>query len=469
MPRIFNQYVSPKMFVLFTADAVVMAGSFLLGIRLRYLGDDEAWIFYSEMPDFAYRIAIAIGVFLLLGSYNGLYSPRTFRGLSDQFFRLVQTLGVGCFVLATLYFAAPVLRVGRGAFAFGVALILVAVLCFRWLTDIWWRSVLQPEVVGIVGDGPLAAETATEVGFRRDLNMRVAGFIALRPLDVVAEAGDVEESRLLGAAADLEKIVFDNKIQRLIVADEAAAGGAAYEYLLRLRTRGVVVEDAHAVTTALTGRIPLNAVRSSWFLFSEGFRRSRYQAAFKRLADVVLSTVGLVLSLPVMAITAAAVVADSGFPALFRQERVGLNGKTFELMKFRTMRQDAEADGVARWATENDPRVTRIGGFLRKYRFDELPQFVNVIRGDMSFVGPRPERPQFVDRLRETIPYYDERHTLRPGITGWAQVCYPYGATEEDALRKLEFDLFYLKHVSILFDIAIVFQTAKIILTGRGR
>jgi len=467
MPRIFNQYVSTKMFVLFAADAVVMTIAFLAGIRLRYLGDEEAWGFYSEMPEFAYRIAVAIGVFLVLGSYNGLYSPRKFRGLADQFFRLAQTLGLGCFVLATLYFVAPLLRVGRGAFAAGVALILVAVLLFRWLTDIWWRSVLQPENVAIVGSGPLAAETAAELSFRRDLNMRVAGFVA--SLDEGAQGGYVDESRLLGVAADVERIVQDNKIQRLIVADDEVGAGSPYSYLLRVRTRGVVVEDAHAVTTALTGRIPLNSVGTQWFLFSEGFRRSRHQAAFKRLADLALSSVGLILSLPVMALTAIAVVADSGSPALFRQGRVGLNGKTFELLKFRTMRQDAEADGVARWAEEDDPRITRIGGFLRKYRFDELPQYVNVIRGDMSFVGPRPERPQFVEKLRETIPYYDERHTVRPGITGWAQVCYPYGATEEDALRKLEYDLFYLKHVSILFDIAIVFQTVKIILTGRGR
>ena len=469
MPRVFNQYVSTRMFVLLAADAVVMTTAFFVGVRLRYFGSPEDWGYYSEMPEFLYRIAVVIAVFLFLGSYNGLYSPRTFRGLSDQFFRLAQTLGIGCFVLGAIYFAFPGLRVGRGAFAFGIALILVAVLAFRWLTDIWWRSVLQPENVAIVGDGPLAAETAYEVGYRRDLNMRVAGFVAIRPLEDAVAAGHIDENRLLGSSLDVERIVQDNKIQRLIVAEDEVAAGASYDYLLKVRTRGVAVEDAHAVTTALTGRIPLNAVRSSWFLFSEGFRRSRYLAAFKRLADLSFSLVGLMLSLPVMAVTAIAVVADSGRPALFRQERVGLNGKTFRLMKLRTMRQDAEADGVARWAEENDPRLTRIGGFLRKYRFDELPQFINVIRGDMSFVGPRPERPEFVDKLRETIPYYDERHTLRPGITGWAQVCYPYGATEEDALRKLEYDLFYLKHVSILFDIAIVFQTAKIILTGRGR
>ncbi|MEZ5395111.1 MAG: exopolysaccharide biosynthesis polyprenyl glycosylphosphotransferase [Bryobacterales bacterium] len=273
----------------------------------------------------------------------------------------------------------------------------------------------------------------------------------------------------MGSADHVEEIVKTHRIQRLIVADDRGQGLVPFKHLLKVRTRGTAVEDAHAVMTSLTGRIPLNAVESSWFLFSAGFRRSRYQSAFKRLVDLVLSSIGLVCSLPIMALTAAAVKLDSRGPALFRQRRLGLNGQTFELMKFRTMREDAEADGVARWAEENDPRLTRIGGFLRKYRFDELPQFINVIRGQMSFVGPRPERPEFVERLRKTIPYYDERLTMRPGITGWAQVCYPYGATEEDALRKLEYDLFYLKNVSILFDIAIVFQTIKIILTGRGR
>ena len=469
MPRIFNQYVSTKALILFAADVVVMTAAFLIGIRVRYLGDAELWSYYSEMPEFAYRIAAAITVFLFCGYYNGLYSPRTFRGMSDQFFRLVQSLGVSCFVLATLYFAIPTLRVGRGAFSAGVLAVVVAVFAFRMMSEIWWRSIIQPENVGIVGDGPLAAETADEIGFRRDLNMRVAGFVALRPIDAVIQDGHVEEARLLGSALDVERIVRENRIHRLIVADDEPGGAVPFDFLLKVRTRGVAVEDAHAVTTALTGRVSLNAVRSSWFLFSEGFRRSRYQSAFKRIVDVVFSLVGLTVSLPVMALTALAVKLDSEGPALFRQQRVGRDGRLFELMKFRTMRADAEADGVARWAQENDPRVTRIGGFLRKYRFDELPQFVNVIRGDMSFVGPRPERPEFVERLRETIPYYDERHTLRPGITGWAQVCYPYGATEEDALRKLEFDLFYLKNVSVLFDIAIVFQTVKIVFTGRGR
>jgi exopolysaccharide biosynthesis polyprenyl glycosylphosphotransferase len=191
--------------------------------------------------------------------------------------------------------------------------------------------------------------------------------------------------------------------------------------------------------------------------------------AFKRLTDLSLSTIGLIVSLPVMFVVAAAVRLTSPGPALFRQTRVGLNGHLFEVLKFRTMRHDAELDGVARWAQEDDPRITSVGRFLRVYRLDELPQFINVIRGQMSFIGPRPERPEFVSQILQVEPLYDERHTLRPGLTGWAQVCYPYGSNLEDALRKLEYDLFYLKNVSFLFDMAIIVQTVKIVLWGRGR
>ena len=184
--------------------------------------------------------------------------------------------------------------------------------------------------------------------------------------------------------------------------------------------------------------------------------------------DLTAGIVGLVLFAPIMLIVAAAVRLDSKGPALYRQERVGYRGKTFEVLKFRSMRTDAEKNNVARWAQQNDPRVTRIGGFLRKYRLDELPQFINVIRGEMSFVGPRPERPVFVDMLRKEISYYDERHSARPGLTGWAQVRYPYGSTVEDAYRKLEYDLFYLKNMSILFDCVIIFETVRTVFTGRG-
>jgi exopolysaccharide biosynthesis polyprenyl glycosylphosphotransferase len=237
---------------------------------------------------------------------------------------------------------------------------------------------------------------------------------------------------------------------------------------VKLKVQGVTIEDAQSTMAALTGRVWLRSVRPSWFVFSDGFRRSRVGMVSKRAIDLVFSLLGLLFSAPIMLLIAVAVKLDSKGPVLYRQTRVGWKGRHFQVLKFRSMRVDAEAENGAQWALENDPRVTRVGRVLRKFRLDELPQFINVICGDMSFVGPRPERPVFVEQLRKAIPYYDERHSVRPGITGWAQVQYRYGASVEDAYRKLEYDLFYLKNTSILFDCAILFQTIRIVLDGQG-
>jgi len=228
------------------------------------------------------------------------------------------------------------------------------------------------------------------------------------------------------------------------------------------------VEDAHTTLSSLTGRIWLESIQPSWFVFTDGFRRSAATLAIKRALDLAFSMIGLVISLPIMALVAAAVRLDSKGPAIYRQKRVGLGGREFEVLKFRSMRVDAEQANGAQWARKDDPRITRVGRFVRKFRLDELPQFVNVIRGEMSFVGPRPERRVFVEQLRKDISYYDERHSVRPGLTGWAQVEYPYGATVEDAYRKLEYDLFYLKNMSIFFDCAIVLKTIRTVFTGTG-
>jgi exopolysaccharide biosynthesis polyprenyl glycosylphosphotransferase len=203
-------------------------------------------------------------------------------------------------------------------------------------------------------------------------------------------------------------------------------------------------------------------------VFSDGFQRSTLTSIIKRALDLACSIVGLVLSSPAMLLIGIAIRLDSKGPAIYRQTRVGLRGRPFEVLKFRSMRTDAEAENGAQWAQDEDPRVTRVGRFLRRYRLDELPQFVNVIRGEMSFVGPRPERPVFVEQLRQKISYYDERHSVRPGLTGWAQVSYHYGASFEDTARKLEYDLFYLKNMSVLFDCAIILKTIRIVLTGFG-
>jgi len=311
----------------------------------------------------------------------------------------------------------------------------------------------------------MASAVAAEIKARPDLGLDLVGFLEA--------PGSRSKGRLpaprIGEAVEVEESVARYRLNKLIVALDEQRGVLPVRELLRLRTRGLEIEDARQAMSALAGRIPLETVQATWFIFSGGFRRSRSGMALKRCVDLALSLLGLLFCAPLMALVAAAIPLDSPGSSLFRQLRVGYGGKPFYVLKFRTMGADAEADGVAKWAQRDDPRITRLGRWLRRYRLDELPQFLNVIRGEMSFVGPRPERPEFIEKLRLSIPYYDERHTLRPGITGWAQVRYRYGASAQDSFRKLEYDLFYLKNVGFLFDCAIVLETARIVLLGRGR
>jgi sugar transferase (PEP-CTERM system associated) len=328
-----------------------------------------------------------------------------------------------------------------------------------------WQLTTREKVVLILGDGEIAVTAARELERRVDLNFRIAGFVASER----TQRSELLQHPILGDKTELREITRDQRVSKIIVALDDLRGALPIRDLVRLRVQGIEIEDAHSALAALTGRVWLRTVRPSWFVFSTGFHRSKTTLLLKRIIDLAFGLLGFVLLSPVIILTAMAVRLDSKGPVLYRQTRVGLTGKVFNLVKFRSMQFNAECDKGAQWAQEGDPRITRVGRFIRKYRLDELPQFFNVIRGEMSFVGPRPERPCFVEELREQIPYYDERHSVRPGITGWAQVEYGYGASVEDAFRKLEYDLFYLKHLSILFDIAIVFRTVRVVLFGFGR
>jgi lipopolysaccharide/colanic/teichoic acid biosynthesis glycosyltransferase len=271
-----------------------------------------------------------------------------------------------------------------------------------------------------------------------------------------------------GASESLSRLVQRMRVDLVVVALENRRGNLPVEELLRCRLAGVAVQEKEAVYERITGKIAVEAMRPSYLIFNDGFGRSPLGEVAKRIADLTLSTLGLVFLWPVMLLTALAVRLDSRGPALFRQERVGRDGTPFTVLKFRSMRADAEKSTGAVWATENDPRVTRVGRFLRKSRLDELPQLFNVLAGDMSLVGPRPERKVFVDDLERQIPYFSQRHIVKPGLTGWAQINYPYGNTVEDALQKLQYDLFYIKNQSLLFDLSILFQTIKTVVLRRG-
>jgi sugar transferase (PEP-CTERM system associated) len=467
MIRIFNQYVSPKSVLLMFIEGALIALALLCGVRLRFWNHPEEMDALLRFPEIAEQVLVVIITFQLCFYYSDLYNLNVLRGRTEQLICLGQSLGSACLLLGAVYYLFPALLIGRGTFVISVFLVGAFVTINRVLLDRAWQIAAPKQNIAILGTHEMALNVARELTARDDLNVSLVGFIE-------AKAGDSGPSKtlfghqVLGAAEDLERLAPDHRIARIVVAMEDRRGRMPVRELVRLRVQGVRVEDAHTTMSSLTGRVWLESIHPSWFVFSEGFRRSRLNMAVKRALDLSLGLLGLIISLPLMALVALAVKLDSKGPAIFRQQRVGLGGRVFEVLKFRSMRVDAEQINGAQWATEDDPRATRVGRFIRKYRLDELPQFVNVIRGEMSFVGPRPERPMFVDQLRKDISYYDERHSVRPGVTGWAQVQYRYGATVEDSYRKLEYDLFYLKNMSIFFDCVVVLKTIRIVLTGSG-
>ena len=281
------------------------------------------------------------------------------------------------------------------------------------------------------------------------------------------ESESESKARIIGDYGQISSICKEGNVDRIIVALDERRGKFPVEELLYCRLKGIRVDDGMAFTEDLSGKLAVENLHTSSLIYSNGFRRSAIFRSVKRWFDVFLSIFGLILSLPISIGVAIAIKLDSKGPVLYRQKRVGEDGRVFKLLKFRSMQMDAEENGPV-WANSVDSRVTRIGRIIRKLRLDEMPQMVNVVKGEMSFVGPRPERPFFVDQLKKEIPYYTQRHSVKPGITGWAQIKYPYGASKEDALEKLKFDLYYIKHMSLLFDLIVILETIKTVLLGRG-
>jgi sugar transferase (PEP-CTERM system associated) len=329
------------------------------------------------------------------------------------------------------------------------------------------RSRIKPRAL-IIGAGRRAELLwqSLDEGFT---GPNVDGFVALEA--AAGAAGATPErlgGRVIGMPGDLAAYAREHRIQEIVVALDRAEAALPEQDLIRCRMSGVTVTDSASFLERVTGQVKLDQLESSWLIFSPGFRRSRLRDLAKRATDILYSVLGLLLTVPLLPILALLIRLDSRGPVFYRQRRVGLNGRTFEIYKFRSMRQDAEADGKARFARKSDDRVTRLGHFLRQSRLDELPQFFNVLKGDMSMVGPRPERPEFTADLAEKLPHYENRHSVRPGITGWAQIHYPYAVTLDDARRKLEYDLFYVKNHSLFLDLVTLLLTVRIAAGGIG-
>jgi sugar transferase (PEP-CTERM system associated) len=412
------------------------------------------------------RVGLIVGICQLCLHYADLYDlPRIQNGRAFLV-RLVLAVGATSLILALLYTWFPRWVIGPGVFLIAGVLVISLVpswrLAFAWLTS---RVAPRARLL-IVGTNPAAVELARELDDRRhELGVEIAGFADSNPERI----GRTVLGRVVGAVEDIPAMIRDTGADRIVVSLSDARGKLPMDQLLDIRLQTSVTFDYLASAyEKYTGKIAVETLRPSWFIFSTGFRKTRLLLLAKRALDVALALIGLVATAPFLVTAAGLVRLTSPGGVLYRQERVGLNGRVFTIYKLRTMRADAEAHTGPIWSTVNDPRVTPVGRFLRKTRLDELPQLWNVLRGDMSFVGPRPERPQFVTQLTAAIPFFNHRHVLKPGITGWAQVRYSYAASVDDAIEKLQYDLYYVKNLSLWLDLLILAETVKTVVRQRG-
>jgi sugar transferase (PEP-CTERM system associated) len=452
--QLFKRSVSARGLTAFSFELVLVAACLLLVTRFYGQPDD---------PAFAWRIILPTCVFFVCLYFNDFYDLTLVQSGREVLVRLLQAGGAASILLALIYFVLPALAVQGGAFIPSLLLFLAAILTWRFAFNVLIRTPQLVENILIVGTGPDAVRVARQIFDQRNFAYRIVGFAA----DGAPPSLPLGFPRVLGPASDTCTLATRYGVDRIVVAVSDRRGHLPVEELVLAKLSGVEIEEAATTYERITGKLMIENIKPSSVIFSDGFRVSRWRRLVKRAADIVFSFVGLVLSIVPMALTAIAVWLESGGPVIYRQERVGQHGRTFTLLKFRSMRLDAEKEKPV-WAQAADNRVTRVGRFIRLTRLDELPQFLNVLRGDMSFVGPRPERPYFVEMLAREIPFYHERHAVKPGVTGWAQVKYRYGSSIEDATEKLRYDLYYIKHLSVVFDLTIAFDTVKVILFGKG-
>ena len=464
MIKILNQdYAATKLFFML-GEATCIVCSILLAMFVRFGAD-----FYPMAIDIQVWGKILLVVFICQLSlyYNDLYDFRIRDTYMELGLRLVQAMGISSISLAAIYYAFPSTMLGRGVFLISIIFLFILVSSWRYLYSWTLKKQMFSEHVMIIGSGDLAQSIVHEIGTRQDSGYHIVAVVD-NPNANVDAASTMAAQPIFSDFDQIYDRVVELSVGKVVVALGENRGKFPVNELLRCKMAGIQVLDGIGFYEGLAGKILVESLRPSWLIFSQGFKKSRMTRATKRLTGIVLSVLGIIVTFPLSLLSALWIKLDSPGPIFYSQIRSGEGGKPFRLFKFRSMSCDAESDSGAIWAEEDDPRITKAGRIMRKLRIDEIPQMWNVLKGDMSFVGPRPERPEFVSKLEKIIPFYVQRMNVKPGITGWAQVSYPYTASVRDAGEKLKYDLFYIKNMNFVFDLTIMLQTIKIILWGRG-
>ncbi len=457
MVRIFGHYIPRTLFFLGLLEAAILVAAIYAGVSIRFFGTStELTAVEPIFPKALIFVLIMVAVMTALG----LYQRELREGEWGYFPRLVISFLAGFAIMSFVFYVLPSFFLGRGAFGLSFLMALTGVSLARFFYLRLAQNQMVKRRVLVLGAGSRASKVDA---LEKNGSFQVLGHLPLDGVEFIANKG-----KILSSAEPLESIVKRLRVEEIVVGIRDRRRRLPIQELLKLKLNGISIIDLSSFFERETGRIQLESLNPSWLIFGDGFKQGIFKRTVKRLFDIGASSVLLIIAAPVMAITAFLIYQEDKGPVFYRQERVGQNGRVFKLLKFRSMRPDAEGDGVPKWAQKNDDRVTGVGRVIRKIRVDELPQVFNVLKGDMSFVGPRPERPYFVEQLTKHTFYYSYRHTIKPGITGWAQVRYPYGASVEDAMEKLQYDLYYVKNNSLFLDMIILFQTARVLLWNDG-
>ena len=462
MLRLLKQYFSIRNIIFFIIEGFVIFGSFLLAILI--LTDSDSFLFDLFL---GLRIFLAVIICQICLYYNDLYDFKVASTIAEVSIRLFQSLGITSIVLGLIYWAFPVVIINQFVFMLSIGFLLIFVIGWRLLYIFIINNGIFNQNIILLGSSPLAFDILNEIENEPDCGYSVCFLIP----DSEEEASNIKISSkisIIKGKKDLCSLAKETGINKVVVALKEQRGSFPTQELIRCRTAGIEVIEGSSFYEMLTGKVLVTQIKPSWLIYSEGFRKSRFRTMVKRLEDIFIASIMLILLSPIFLIVSILIKLESKGRVLFFQDRVGQKKKEFMMHKFRSMVENAEKMSGPVWAETDDARITKVGRILRKLRIDELPQLWDVLIGKMSMVGPRPERKYFTDDLERKIPFYSERFIVKPGITGWAQISYGYGANMDDAIEKLNYDLFYIKNLSIIMDMVIILRTIKTVLFDKG-